>query len=175
MSKYYLTQKDYLQHYGIPFMKWGQRRFQNEDGTYTELGKARRRGESSEQTEKRKETMFKAGKDGKPSRAEKLTRSASEVVNSAQRLRNNAKNTKIESKVKEKTKDISKMSNKELQDVINRYNLEQQYKNVIRQQETVKEGKNKVDQFLEIGGAILGAASSAATIFSILWQIKHGS
>ena len=73
------------------------------------------------------------------------------------------------------TKDISKMSNKELQDVVNRYNLEQQYKNVIRQQETMREGKSKLDNLLEVGGAILGVATSAATIYSMLWQIKNAS
>lgn len=46
MSKYYLTQEDYLQHYGIKGQKWGLRRFQNSDGTYTEEGKARRRSDS---------------------------------------------------------------------------------------------------------------------------------
>lgn len=175
MSKYYLTQEDYLAHHGILGMKWGLRRFQNEDGTYTEAGKERRRTGDSEQTAKRKESAFKSGKDGKPSRAEKLTRSASEVVSSAQRLRSNTKNKHVESRVKEKTKDISKMSNKELQDVVNRYNLEQQYKNVIRQQETMREGKSKLDSLLEVGGAILGVATSAATIYSMLWQIKNAS
>ena len=38
MSKY----PSYLIHYGIQGQKWGVRRFQNEDGTYTELGKKRR-------------------------------------------------------------------------------------------------------------------------------------
>ena len=38
----------YLAHHGIKGQKWGQRRFQNEDGTYTELGAERRRtGEGS--------------------------------------------------------------------------------------------------------------------------------
>lgn len=32
-----------LQHYGIKGQKWGKRRYQNEDGTYTEEGKKRRR------------------------------------------------------------------------------------------------------------------------------------
>ena len=31
----------FLKHYGIPGMKWGVKRFQNEDGTLTDAGKAR--------------------------------------------------------------------------------------------------------------------------------------
>ena len=30
---------DYLQHYGIKGMKWGVRRYQNEDGSLTTAGK----------------------------------------------------------------------------------------------------------------------------------------
>lgn len=36
---------DYLVHHGIKNQKWGIRRYQNEDGTYTEEGKRRRREE----------------------------------------------------------------------------------------------------------------------------------
>ncbi len=35
--------ENYIMHYGIPKMKWGIRRYQNSDGTYTEEGKRRRR------------------------------------------------------------------------------------------------------------------------------------
>lgn len=33
----------YIMHYGIPKQKWGLRRYQNADGSYTEEGKRRRR------------------------------------------------------------------------------------------------------------------------------------
>ena len=36
----------YIQHYGILGMKWGVRRYQNADGSYTSLGKKRRRSDS---------------------------------------------------------------------------------------------------------------------------------
>lgn len=36
----------FLYHYGIQGQRWGQRRFQNEDGTYTDEGKRRRRNNS---------------------------------------------------------------------------------------------------------------------------------
>ena len=35
------TGKNYLEHFGIKGMKWGIRRFENEDGTLTEAGKRR--------------------------------------------------------------------------------------------------------------------------------------
>lgn len=40
----------YLIHYGIPGQKWGIRRFQNEDGTYTDEGRYRRKGEYRKQS-----------------------------------------------------------------------------------------------------------------------------
>ena len=37
----YRDYEDYLMHYGIKGMRWGIRRYQNPDGTLTELGKNR--------------------------------------------------------------------------------------------------------------------------------------
>lgn len=41
-----LSQTDYLAHWGIRGMKWGVRRYQNEDGTWTAEGKKRRSGDA---------------------------------------------------------------------------------------------------------------------------------
>ena len=39
--RYIPYSQNYLAHHGIPGMKWGVRRYQNEDGTLTDAGKAR--------------------------------------------------------------------------------------------------------------------------------------
>ena len=39
----YIYDEDSLMHHGVKGQKWGQRRYQNSDGTWTEEGKARRR------------------------------------------------------------------------------------------------------------------------------------
>lgn len=48
-----MTNEQYLVHFGTKGQKWGLRRFQNPDGTYTEEGKARRRVGTDPETGKR--------------------------------------------------------------------------------------------------------------------------
>lgn len=47
---YYVPHKDSLLHHGTKGQKWGHRRYQNQNGTWTEEGKARRRVGSSKKT-----------------------------------------------------------------------------------------------------------------------------
>lgn len=53
----------YLQHDGKKGMQWGERRYQNEDGTWTELGLARRRAERAGLSERERKRIDK--KDSK--------------------------------------------------------------------------------------------------------------
>lgn len=50
---------NYLKHHGIKGQKWGVRRYQNEDGTWTETGKKRRRINSIPKENARKEDFNK--------------------------------------------------------------------------------------------------------------------
>lgn len=45
--------RKYLVHYGVKGQKWGVRRYQNKDGSYTSAGKRRRRENSSDYEETR--------------------------------------------------------------------------------------------------------------------------
>ena len=59
MSEYYLTNNE-LCHHGILGQKWGIRRFQNSDGSYTSAGKERRRkSDSYSDDQKRYESLRK--------------------------------------------------------------------------------------------------------------------
>lgn len=111
-------QNDYLEHQGIPGMKWGRRRYQYEDGSLTPEGRERYRKQKAANRAKKKQGFFRK----KPTKASKA-------------------------KSEPKTRDISEMSDDELRALINRAQLEQQYKQFISP-ERVKKGKNVVAEIL---------------------------
>lgn len=50
----------YLCHYGVKGMKWGQRRYQNKDGSLTELGKYRARAIRTAKTKRDVDSIYKS-------------------------------------------------------------------------------------------------------------------
>lgn len=109
-----------LYHYGILGMKWGVRRYQKKDGTLTEAGKKR---------------------------AAKLQKEYSELTNHSIRTKSSSKSAATKEEPKKKS--ISEMSDKELNDVINRIALEKRYVEAIRSAnpQKVSRGKRLVDEF----------------------------
>ena len=88
-----------LSHSGIPNMSWGIRRFQNKDGTYTELGKQRKR----------------------------LSNRAAAKKNKGEKKKAESKKSEAPTIKSPKKKNLSSMSDSELQFGIDRMTLEKKY------------------------------------------------
>lgn len=155
-----------LYHYGILGQSWGNRRYQNEDGTYTEEGKARRRV-SDEQSAKFKKNLNKAfipsvkgGKDKPPvSPAEYATKRTGEIVNNIRSINSHRKDPV-------NNEDLTKYSDEDLRRMINRMNLEKQYRDLSSKE--INTGKVKVDEILDIVGSVVGIAGGVAGMIAIL-------
>lgn len=150
-----------LYHYNIKGAKWGVRRYQNKDGTLTELGKKRYAKETAGMKESKKKNHV-ADPDKWVSEdignVRGVVDATGNLTKDLQKL-----NDKIGSKKKAPDVDLSNMSDKEMRDAINRKLLEKQYKDVVVPQK-VSRGKECVDEVLSYTGIGLGIAASALTI-----------
>ena len=104
--------------------------------------------------------------------------SGSKSINStreAARSINTYKGNKRKQKTLIKTrKKVSTMSNKELQDEINRMNLEQSYKNLVERQsdEVRKSSYEYVDQVLSVAGSVTAVAATAVGLYAAVKGIE---
>ena len=121
-----------LYHHGIKGQKWGVRRYQNPDGSLTLAGKKRALKVQNDYTELSKNKKYH-DKDGNLTyegrkRALKMKEQYSSITGKSLRPFPNAKGTTQVSKPKAKR--ISEMSNKEIQDKIDRIRLENTLKSL---------------------------------------------
>lgn len=167
---------DELYHHGTKGMKWGVRRYQNEDGSLTAAGKKRYSRDAREKGYKEYDdesgTYYKtAGKKGGRKETldvdadryvtEDLTRTkkvADDAGQLAGRMKQmNDKTMKNQSKTR---LDLSKMSDKELRDQINRELLERQYNDVFNPPK-INKGKETASKVLDTAGDVLVVAGAA--------------
>lgn len=167
---------NYLQHYGIKGMKWGTRRYQNKDGTLTDAGRKRYDRDVRENNAKKKDSRIVIdGPDPNRWVKEDLKRSRS-TVDSVSDI--NREFTKINDTVNRRRSknpksrmDLSKMSDKELRDSINRELLERQYNDVFSRESTSR-GREYTTNVLESVGSVLAVTSSALGIALAIKELK---
>ena len=174
-----------LRHYGIKGMKWGVRRFQNEDGSYTEAGKRRAKQQqkaesmSDEELASRvkrltmEKTYNKLSKESEPKSKLEKTK---DVVDSASSLANRLKEADrkaISSQPKQRM-NLSKMTDAEMRERINRELLERQYNDLFAQPDSVSKGRQYVSKIIDTAGTTLTIAGSALSIALAIKQLKKG-
>ena len=160
-----------LIHYGVKGMKWGVRRYANKDGSLTDVGKKRYERDQRENAGKKKGEKVGAAD---PDRwvKEDLTRSrrlADESSTMANKLKNISDNSiRNRSKVK---MDLSKMTDQQMRDEINRAFLERQYTDMFAPQKKSR-GREYVSKTLEVAGSVLAVGSSALGIALAIKELK---
>lgn len=159
-----------LYHWGIKGMKWGVRRYQNNDGTLTDYGKRRYERDQRENSGKRKGNKVGEADPNRwvredMERSRRLTNETSGLINNVRNANNNIKN-------KPKTRmDLSNMTDKELRDRINREILERQYNDIFSPKKESK-GREYANHVLEIAGSTLAITSSALGIALAIKDLK---
>lgn len=158
----------YLVHHGIKGQKKGLRRYQNPDGSLTPagrirygVGEARRKvSEASSKDVKNVQSVIKSGKE--------LQKAGKAIVNESMKKtaqKNEPRGSKFDV-------DLSTISDKDLQRVVNRMNLERQYKQLKPKQ--INKGQKMVDDILNYGGSALSIAGGAVSLALAIKKLEEG-
>ena len=122
-----------LLHWGIKGMKWGQRRFQNKDGTLTAAGKKRY---NKEMARLREEDKILKNKEATKAKLDKLESKRAEVEARKKALENKPDKPEKKHRLKKKSKDsepkrtIKDLSDEELSAMVRRLELEKRYRDL---------------------------------------------
>lgn len=139
-----------LQHHGTKGQKWGQRNYQNKDGSLTAAGRARYR--KMKQTARR---TAKAIKDvGKKHKAKKLQKDA-EVILEKKKKELAKKKAKEEKKNKSGLPPVDSLSDAELQKMLNRLRNEESYQKYVNQRSADTGAKKFVKDYAKKHGETL--------------------
>ena len=91
----------------------------------------------------------------------KKTQSADKALQGIKELVNKADDVAYAKKVRN---DLTQMSDKDLQQAVNRLNMEERYSQVMQQRHKIERGESTVNQILDVAGNVLSGAATALTI-----------
>lgn len=163
-------------HWGIKGMKWGVRRYQNTDGSLTDAGKRRYSTDVAANAKKKKDNRLPEESLNDPNRWVKEDRERTKrVVDSGSQMAGNLKtlndkSMRIQARRTPKM-DLSKMTDQEMREQINRAMLEKQYDDMFNPKK-VYSGREAVSDTLEIAGSVLTITSSALGIALAIKELK---
>ena len=165
-----------LKHYGILGMKWGIRRYQNKDGSLTPAGKKRYDRDIQDNLSKKKENRIDTSQPNPKRWVKEDLERTKRVVDLGSSLAREAASIERETRPQrvKKRMDLSKMSDKEMRDRINRELLEQQYNKLFAPEEgpAISKGRTYAKATIEAAGGILAATSSALAIALAIKELK---
>lgn len=139
-----------LIHHGIRGQRWGVRRYQNEDGSLTSVGKKRY-----------------SISDKDLGKTKSIAESASKITGEAGKINRSISDMRRDSK---KFEDLSKISDQQLKERVTRLNLERQYSDLTSSK--IGKGQNYVGNILDIAGSTLAITGSALAIALSIRQLK---
>ena len=170
---YYNSQ---IWHWGVRGMKWGVRRYQNADGSLTDAGRKRYANDIAANAKKKKDNRLPEDGLNDPNRWVKEDRERTKrVVDSGNQMTGNLKalndkSMRIQARRTPKM-DLSKMTDQEMREQINRAMLEKQYDDMFNPKK-VYSGREAVGDTLEIAGSVLAITSSALGIALAIKELK---